>query len=651
MAQIPKNESFDTGSNYPFIDKMIPPNSPRSKFDLSHLSTLTIPNAGMVFPITILETLPRDDFSISVQSLIRVMPQVVPLYSRQRLYTYAFWCRNSDLWKNWQVFMKRGLSGNVVKTIPTLNSDNTQLLGKTNKTILADSLGDYFGLPQGANIEYLRSGTANAVPVSALPMMMYLKIWRDYFCNRNEFINDRVLFPDDDSDFRLNDDGNIISAADNNAQVVWDVVGNFDSIHYRKSDGTAGEFFGDEDDTPDANYKYLSVSRFYHDYAPDRFTTAVPWQQRGNVDRATISLSGDFAYTIPALDLDSTQSKATWTDFGLMYGANDISTGKGQAFVVNAGNTVPISTNLLPGGTEPGDIGMWHNMILSLNSNQFVSGKTLSTDGTGTLTGASFNLNDLRNIMIAQTEMEKMARTDGSYAEFGETFFGEASKAAYDYKPYFVGGTYTNLIFSEVLQTSQSTTGTDGKALGTMAGHGIGANANDNDFIGNFHCDDYGYLMILGCIMPDTYYSQGIDKLWTRSLQVDFYLPERSRLGMQPIYNYELYLRSGAITTGSEQTTDNEYVWAYNDPFDELRSMPNRIHGKIADLNNKSFSPFTQSRKFTQLPVWGREFSEADDVRKDYLAAPTEDAYSAQFDVNITAVRCLPFKAIPALFA
>lgn len=641
----PSNESFDTGSNYNFTDKMLPAENARSVFDLSHLSTMTIKNAGQVFPISILETLPGDDMQLSVNSLLRVLPQVVPMYSRQRLYVYAFWSRSSDLWNNFQVFMKRGMSGNVVKTVPCLNDSNSKLLGKTNKKILADSLGDYFGLPQGAEIEYLRQGaTDNSISISALPFMMWLRVWRDYFVDKNEFIADRVLFPDDDSRFRLGDDGNLLSAKDEGKQVVFDVLGNFDNIEYRNDNGVAGDPWDTEDADADT-YSNLSVSLFYHDYAPDRFTTALPFAQRGDVDRATIKMSGAMAYSIPALDLDSTQSSVAWSKFEYTHWNNsgDVPLSAGLAYQSGMPGDTAFGWGTDEGSSsQPISVINWPNMVRQLSSNNSVSGKTQAlSDQTGTVTGISFNLNDLRNIMIAQTEMEKMARTDGSYAEFGMTFFGEVSKAAVDYRPTYVGGTYQNILFSEVLQTSATQSG---KALGTYAGHGI--SGGDNNFIGNFHSDDFGYLLFCGCIMPDTYYSQGVNKLWTRREQTEFYLPERSKMGMQPILNYEVFL-----TSGTKDQADNNGLWAYNDPFDEFRSVPNRISGKIADLSNESFSPFTQSRIFDELPNWSREFSEASAVRKDYLAAPSEDAYSAQFDINIRAVRKLPYKAIPALFA
>ena len=206
-GQLNSLESFDSGSTYKFGDKMIKTNAPRSLFDLSHLNTLTIPNAGMMVPIACWETLPSDDFDINVDCLLRVMPQVVPLYSRQRLYVYAFYSRYSDLWNNWQVFMDKGYTGNVNYTIPTLINDtgvNVNILYDSNATIQPDTLADYFGLPIGASCDNLFS-TASSNPtakISAMKSMMLLRIYRDYFMNKNHWINDRVMLPDDDSRFR-----------------------------------------------------------------------------------------------------------------------------------------------------------------------------------------------------------------------------------------------------------------------------------------------------------------------------------------------------------------------------------------------------------------------------------------------------------------
>ena len=265
-----------------------------------------------------------------------------------------------------------------------------------------------------------------------------------------------------------------------------------------------------------------------------------------------------------------------------------------------------------PGGGSGAPAYALPNDVASVN----LAGMTLQSTVT---------LNQLRELSCSQSELERMARTDGSYAEFGLTFFGRKSKNAIDFRPVYIGGTYQQVVFSEVLQTSSSTASS---ALGAYAGHGIcGADGN----LGHCECDDYGYVMLVASIMPDVYYSQGLDRMWSKSLQSDMYLPKRSKLGMREILNKELYF------SGTPATDDD--LFAYQSPFDEFRYIPNHIHGNIADSSNLSFFPYTQSRKFTTLPTYSQSFAIANNIRKDFLAAPLEDAYSAQFAVNVRAVR------------
>lgn len=623
-----RNEQFDTGSNYNFYEKMLKTGIPRSLFDLSHLVTTTIDNAGHVIPLSVIPTLPGDDMDISVTALLRVMPQVVPLYSRQRLYIYAFWSRNSDLWCNWQTFTKRGLSGNKILHTPSLNFAYADEEGVDDNFIHPGSLGDMLGLP-------INFRDTNDLHINALPAMMYLRIWRDYFCDPNYFLSDEIIFPDDDSRFRLDNNGNLLSCIDlgSGYSVAFDMYGLFDNIFYRKL------AHGDIDDYSETydpvNYDVLTVGLFYHDFAPDRFTTALPFAQRGDISRATINLNGSVAGQIPSLDVDTsdlTISGSKYFTSGAGYAPSSI----GEVYNSNPPFGSVDSSG--EGESTPYTVSNFAAFDSFLSGLTYSGLKTTSKNVTLATSGLTFNIDDLRQIIIAESEMEKMARTDGSYGQFVETFFNIRPKSAYDYRPVFVGGTHQNLLFSEVLQQS-STDSTS--PLGSYAGHGI-SGSGDNGYLGHLKSDDYGYLMILACVMPDVYYSQGIDKHWTTELQTDLYLPERSEIGLQPVYNYELYY-------SGNQTKDNG-LFGYNDPFDEFRYVPNRIHGKIADPTNESFYPYTQSRKFSDTPTLGRAFAEARQVRKDYLAAPSEAAYSAQFDINIRAVRPLPYKSTPALF-
>lgn len=629
-------ESIDSGSNYSFGDKLIKPNAPKAAFNLSHLSTMTIDNAGIVFPIcSPIETIMGDDFDINVKSLLRVLPQEIPLYSRQRMYIYAFYCRNSDLWKNWNTFMRKGNIGQTIKKIPTLNAtENLRQTNSSSGVVTVDSLADYMGLPIGLNLDEWDD------KINALPFFMYLKIWRDYFCNKNEFVNDKVLFPDNDDEFRLNDDGQIISAAENSVQVRFDFNNDINGIS-----GNQETTIGDDTSEQTSAYNGLTVGLFYHNYPDDRFTDALPWPIRGSTP--TIPLNLEWSATGDDINLmTNTYNGYTYTEgevknIGRLYFEN-ADVGETQGFIVGSPTLGDYRSTGGEGFTADGT-------SIQIGSGIGYGGRygplyIKSQDIADVLTTSSSNLsltlNQIRELAIEQTELEKMARTDGTYLGFAMTFFGERPKNAEDYRPVYIGGTYTDITFTEVLQTS-STSG-ESSPLGTYAGHGIAV--NNDGYIGHVHCDDYGWIMLLGCIMPDVYYGQGIKKELTRSLQSDFYLPERAKLGMIPVLNHEIY----ALNTGDD--FDNNFdMFAWNNPFDELRYRANEIHGKIADSSNASFSNYTQARFFTTQPNWGKEFSEASEVSKDYLSAgDAEVAYTAQFKIDIKAVRAVPYKAIPA---
>ena len=639
---------MDTGSNYHFGDKMLRPSFPRSLFDLSHLSTMTIKNAGFVFPISLWRTVPSDEFDISVRSLIRVLPQKVPLYSRQRLYIYAFYSRNGDLWENWNTFVSKGLAGTTVKTIPTLTASNSGI----SAPVACDSISDYLGFPIGATASTMLSGK-----FSALPMMMYARIWRDYFFNRNFAVASNAsgdlsngmeyLLPDNDDHFRLNDDGEIISFKEHGVTTLFD-LNDVGSLPYL-----------------DNNNKF-HFGLFPHLYPDDYFTSALPFQQRGDspsIDFALSSLSGKSSFDLTFPDSSYSGLGVKLNSAGNLFPSNsgaittlgsfrelwlgsqgnspsflvsnrdvDSASGFNSAFnnwLQNKFNEAHTESGLFHGAYPYGTLHVSNNDMSISNISGF---------------NASITLNSLRELTINQLELERMARTDGSYAEFSETFFGVRPKNAVDYRPVYIGGSYTSLSFTEVLQTSASS---GSSFLGQYAGHGIGA--DNQGYLGHVYCDDYGYIMVLGCIMPDVYYHQGVDKHYTELNQSQMLLPDRAKLGMQPILNQELYLQA-YTAVDSDGNPINENLFAYQDIFDDYRFMNNRIHGQIADSSKLSFFPYTQSRHFNSLPNWSYEFAAATDVRKDYLAATIEDAYTAQFDINVRAVRPLPSQSIPLSF-
>ena len=154
-------------------------------------------------------------------------------------------------------------------------------------------------------------------------------------------------------------------------------------------------------------------------------------------------------------------------------------------------------------------------------------------------------------------------------------------------------------------------------------------------YLGNFQATDYGIIM----------FSATIIQMSTSSVKNAKYRKYQSICSnvqtTQPVLNKEIMFNGNSqrIMTFSDIKT----------PL-TIYDTQNRICGKIADFNNLSFSPYTQARHFDSLPTLSQSFAVADDVRKDYLFAPTEDAYSVQFSIDCRAVRPIPYKPVPSNF-
>lgn len=676
------SNGMNTGSNYQFGDKMIAPNAPRSGFDWSSQLIRNIQQAGQVLPIACYEVLPNSDYTITINSLVKVLPQAVPLMSRQRIYTYAFYSRYSDLWDKWQTFMTKGYSGNEIlfnpRELRTVGLTDTQMsaiatnplyTGATDANkpkIKPHSLGDYLGLPVNRVIPETHL-------TLAMQEMMYLRIWRDYFCNRNYYYDDKRILPDDDSRFRLTN-----SSADTAGDIsVGSFIDSDDCLIYADKKGMFSAGYDDTDDewVSSKGMQYIDLSSsisvgsksydklfvvapFYHDYPDDYFVSALPWAQRGNtsVENGTaLDMSQGLEFKDGALSLgtysitdlfETLPSRLAFVGYGTL-AADDTN---GKFAVANVVNDTSFQNALARDPINSTAMAQLNSNFSTWLKSQF-SSAVASSSVTGSIgvneSSSNFlTLEKLRELAVNQTIQEKMARTDGSYGEFGLTFYGERSKSAFDYRPVFIGGNTQSIIFTEVLQTSASTSDSP---LGTYAGHGV--SSENQGYIGRVHTDDYGFIMLLACVMPDVYYTQGLDRQFFRELQSDFYLPERAQLGMRPILNKELFVQAETVVDDDGNEV-NEGLWAYQDIFDEFRYKNNRVAGDMAldsdTTPGASFNPYTQFRHFDQLFNYGQSFARADDVRTDYLSAPSETPYIVTFDFNIRCVEPLTYRARPA---
>lgn len=632
----------DSGSNYSFYNgSPKAKNLPRSVFDLSHINTMTA-RLGVRYPVWTQHTLLNEDYKIDVEAVARVVnPPVVPLMSKQRILFHTYWLAYHQLWKQAQLFFDKGRNKQQYKessalTIPTITLNNWK----------RGSLADFLGFNCS---EPFADADNKSMTVPALKFMAYLRIWRDCYLNQRiysawllsktsdsseaedkrkiyQIVYD-FLFPVDDSDFRI-------------GSSQWDIlVKNPGAMNYILTTLKYADFADD----------YFTRSQLSPMYVDDDDIPSISLVSNAGsqkiifsdkADRASVMSVGSDSTFVEGSNVlrnilrkDSTSSSDIWGSSNFL----DVAIKK-ESFLT-PGDPAPAKILM---AQEPGTYSSEHIMY-EMNTNSFVEAlnNTVQADLSVNLNLSGVTIDAIRRCESATLILEKMAKTDGSYAQYAKAFFGERPKSAYDFRPTYVGGSYQSVMYSQVLNTTSDN-------QGKVTGIGI---SSGNGNIGRFHSDDYGIFMTIMTIVPDTYYCQGLNREDTYEVAEDFYLPERAQLGMQGVLEKEIYNQT------DDKEEDNNKLFGYQNIYDELRYRANEVHGDVADVDSASgsvgasFSPYIQTRYFKSAPTLTPSFlTMEDNINNSWLSAKDEPPFIVQIANKVQAVRPVPYRAKPATF-
>ncbi len=360
------------------------------------------------------------------------------------------------------------------------------------------------------------------------------------------------------------------------------------------------EYYRDENLVDECDLKNGTV--LYRAWKKDYFTSSLPWQQRG------ISPALPISGTIP-VNLSNASISLSNPTFASANGNNWL--------VLNGVNAVT------------GDAG--------------VSGKVTSVNGgISSLSGASVNLKNattfdvavLREAFQIQRWLELNARAGVRYTEFLKAHFGLAPRDEVLQRPEYLGGTKSEIVVSEVLQTSATT---DSSPQGNLSGHGLGASS---DFICDYTVKEFGYIIGIASWMPKPSYQQGVNRMFTRRTKYDFYFPEFAHLSEQAVTKGELY------ATGDE-SHDNS-IFGYQSAYAEMKYMPSL---NCADMRD-TYSYWHLGRIFSSDPSLNAGFLTTNSaysggIRKDIFAVQNEPGLIVNFANVIEAVRPMPVYGTP----
>lgn len=238
-------------------------------------------------------------------------------------------------------------------------------------------------------------------------------------------------------------------------------------------------------------------------------------------------------------------------------------------------------------------------------------------------------INDWRLAFQVQRFLEKNARGGARYIEWLMSHFGVRCSDARLQRPEYLGGGKTNVVVSEVLQTSA----TDSVSpQGNMAGHMFTAGKTPS-FTKSF--EEYGYIIGIMSIMPRTMYMQGQPKDDLYRSRYDYYLPVLAHLGEQPVYNAELY---------AQGTSADMQPFGYMPNYYELRRAPSTVHGQF----RTTLDFWHMARKFSNLPTLSSQFINADPTTRIFAVESTDyNHVYCELYHHIKAIRPIPKHGTP----
>jgi len=263
------------------------------------------------------------------------------------------------------------------------------------------------------------------------------------------------------------------------------------------------------------------------------------------------------------------------------------------------------------------------------------SGYSLTYDPNGSLkadlsTATAVTINDLRRAIALQKFYEISARAGSRYKETIMGHFHVTSSDARLQRPEYLGGGVSTINISEIPQTSATGSASP---QGNLAGKGFGIGRSNRS---SFFAEEHGLLIGVLSIIPDAVYFQGINKMWNRLNQEDYYWPSFAHLGEQPILKSEL-LAPYNVNTYSQ-------LFGYAPRYAEYKYAPNTIHGEF----RTSLANWTFARKLSVANL-NSNFLKVSNITNPYAVQDDTDKYLIWISHRIDALRPMPFFGTPSI--